>query len=123
MAEEGKKKEPLIWFKKMKKKKKREWVCVRLDSLLKDVLCVHPPVVLGQFDGEDDTRNEKDGAASQAKPEGVLENRRRTKTFTSRAARSQRGEMMRIPHTCVSVYRVMTQTRSASLCQVTPQEA
>lgn len=45
------------------------------DSLLKDVLCVHPPVVLGQFDGEDDTGDEKDGAASQTKPEGVLENK------------------------------------------------
>lgn len=63
-------------------------MCVRVDSLLKDVLCVHPPVVLGQFDGEDDTGNEKDGAASQTKPEGVLENRSRTKTFTSRSTRS-----------------------------------
>lgn len=56
---------------------------MRLDSLLKDVLCVHPPVVLGQFDREDDTGNEKDGAASQTKPEGVLENRSGTKSFTS----------------------------------------
>lgn len=55
-----------------------------MHSLLKDVLCVHPPVVLGQFDGEDDTGDEKNGAASQTKPEGVLENRsRKTKTFIS----------------------------------------
>lgn len=54
---------------------------MRVDSLLKDVLCVHPPVVLGQFDGEDDTGNEKDGAASQTKPEGVLENRSKDKDF------------------------------------------
>lgn len=55
---------------------------MRWDSLLKDVLRVHPPVVLGQFDGEDDAGDEKDGAASQTKPEGVLENTSGTKTFT-----------------------------------------
>ncbi len=52
-------------------------VCVCSDSLFKDVLCVHPPVILGQFDGEDDAGDEKDTAASQTEPERVLEN-----TFT-----------------------------------------
>lgn len=51
------------------------------DSLLKDVLCVHPPVVLGQFHGEDDTGDEKDGAASQTKPEGVLKNKEKELHF------------------------------------------
>lgn len=62
---------------------------MRVDSLLKDVFCVHPPVVLGQFDGEDNTGNEKDGAAPETKPEGVLKNRSRTKIFTSRSTRRQ----------------------------------
>lgn len=48
-------------------------VC-RLHSLLKDVLCVHPSVILGQFDGEDDAGNQEDAAASQTKPECVLKN-------------------------------------------------
>lgn len=48
-------------------------VCVCLDSLFKDVLCVHPPVILGEFDGEDDTWDQKDTAAAQTKPECVLE--------------------------------------------------
>lgn len=49
------------------------------DSLFEDVLRVHPPVVLGQFDGEDDAGDEEDAAASQTEPERVLKNRfRRT---------------------------------------------
>lgn len=81
-------------------------MCV--DSLLKDILCVHPPVVLGQFDGEDDTGNEKDGAASQTKPEGVLENRSRTKTFTSRSTRTQFIRFLSdsFTHLCVSELNV-----------------
>lgn len=42
------------------------------DSLFEDVLRVHPPVELGQFDGEDDAGQEKDTAASQTEPERVL---------------------------------------------------
>lgn len=45
-----------------------------LDSLFKDVLCVHPSVILGQFDGEDDTGDQKDAAAAQTEPERVLKN-------------------------------------------------
>ena len=56
-------------------------VCV-LDSLFKDVLRVHPPVVLGQFDGEDDTGDQQYTAASQTKPECVLKN-----TFTRNLSR------------------------------------
>lgn len=49
------------------------------DSLFEDILRVHPPVVLGQFDGEDDAGDEEDAAASQTEPERVLKNRfRRT---------------------------------------------
>lgn len=56
--------------------------CVCLDSLFKDVLRVHPSVILGQFDGEEDTGDEKDTAASQTKPECVLENMFRRRFFT-----------------------------------------
>lgn len=49
-----------------------EYSAVCVDSLLKDVLRVHPPVILGQFDGEDYTGDEQDTAASQAEPERVL---------------------------------------------------
>ncbi len=45
------------------------------DSLFKDVLCVHPSVKLGEFDGEDDTGDQKNGAASQTKPECVLKDK------------------------------------------------
>lgn len=44
-----------------------------LYSLFKDVLRVHPSVILGQFDGEDDAGDQKDTAASQTEPERVLE--------------------------------------------------
>lgn len=44
-----------------------------LDSLFKDVLCVHPSVILGQFDREDDAGDEQDAAAAETKPECVLE--------------------------------------------------
>lgn len=46
---------------------------MRLYSLFEDVLRVHPPVILGQFDGEDDAGDQKDAAASQTEPERVLE--------------------------------------------------
>lgn len=46
-----------------------------LDSLFKDVLCVHPSVILGQFDREDDAGDEQDAAAAETKPECVLENK------------------------------------------------
>lgn len=49
-------------------------MCVCLYSLFKDVLCVHPSVELGQFDGEEDTGDQEDTAASQTKPECVLKN-------------------------------------------------
>lgn len=35
-----------------------------LDSLFEDVLCVHPSVVFGQFDGKDDAGNQQDAAGS-----------------------------------------------------------
>lgn len=44
-----------------------------LYSLFKDVLRVHPSVILGQFDGENDAGDQKDTAASQTEPECVLE--------------------------------------------------
>lgn len=43
------------------------------DSLFKHVLCVHPSVIFGQFDGEDDAGDQKDAAAAQTEPECVLE--------------------------------------------------
>lgn len=52
------------------------------DSLFEDVLRVHPSVVLGQFDGEDDAGDEEDAAASQAEPERVLKNRFRRTVHT-----------------------------------------
>lgn len=48
-----------------------EKCCV--NSLFEDVLRVHPSVVFGQFDGDDDTGEQEDAAQSQSKPERVLE--------------------------------------------------
>lgn len=57
------------------------YVCALLDSLFKDVLCVHPSVVFGQFGGEDHAGDQEDTAASQSKPEYVLK-----KTGTSKSS-------------------------------------
>lgn len=59
------------------------------DSLFKDVLRVHPPVVLGQFDGEDDAGDEEDAAASQTEPERVLKNRFRSSHSVHRSLKHQ----------------------------------
>jgi len=55
---------------------------VGLNSLFEDVLCVHPSVVLGQFDGKDDAGDQKDAATSQTEPECVLENNFTGKTIS-----------------------------------------
>lgn len=92
-----------------------------MDSLLKDVLRVHPPVVLGQFDGEDDTGNEEDGAAPQAEPEGVLEDRSRTKAFTPGSTGRQLTRFIRA-RLCVSesdASEVLTH-RMSPLCPTHP---
>lgn len=49
------------------------------DSLVVDVLSVHPAIELGQFDRQDDARQQEEGAAAQTHPEGVLEFRQRAR--------------------------------------------
>lgn len=48
-------------------------VCAHDHSLVENILSVHPAVEFGQFDRHDDTRNEKQAADTQTKPERVLQ--------------------------------------------------
>lgn len=78
---ENEKKTHYVWIQRDKSVegyRKNSWCCcvsVCGYSLFKNVLCVHPSVILGQFDREDNTRNQQDTAASQTKPECVLKHR------------------------------------------------
>ena len=49
------------------------YVCKGVCYSLVDIAVLHPPVELGQFDGEDDAGDQEDHTPAQTEPEPILD--------------------------------------------------